>query len=285
MTYVGKILVIVIMVFALFFLAVSTVVFSTAKNWKEETAKLKKNVGDLQTKVRDAGNEVTQRKAELEQAKVEAKKQADTLTGRIRDLEQQLETRTKETTEQRTAMATALETAKQAQAEAAARKSETDNLRTDISAVRKQADEYKIRQSELLDQIRILSRQLDTAKANNADLLDRVNLLSGVVRNAGLSDDVRNIKARQVPPDVEGEILRVDAQNRRVEISIGSDDGLVVGHELEIFRMKPSPEYIGKVRIESVEPDKAAGVVVGKTLYGKKIQEGDIVSPKIRPRS
>ena len=42
MTFVGKILVVVIMVFALFFLAVSTVVFSTAKNWKDETAKLSK---------------------------------------------------------------------------------------------------------------------------------------------------------------------------------------------------------------------------------------------------
>src|SRR4051812_10427563 len=62
MTFVGKILVIVIMVFALFFLAVSVVTFSTAKNWKDETAKLKKNIGDLQKKVADANNDVNQRK-------------------------------------------------------------------------------------------------------------------------------------------------------------------------------------------------------------------------------
>ena len=41
MTFVGKILVIVIMVFALFFLAVSAVVFTTEKNWKDEVANQK----------------------------------------------------------------------------------------------------------------------------------------------------------------------------------------------------------------------------------------------------
>ena len=35
MTFVGKILVIVIMAFALIFLGISTVVFTTAKNWKD----------------------------------------------------------------------------------------------------------------------------------------------------------------------------------------------------------------------------------------------------------
>ena len=39
MTFVGKILVILIMAFSLVFLGVSTVVFSTATNWKKKSAK------------------------------------------------------------------------------------------------------------------------------------------------------------------------------------------------------------------------------------------------------
>ena len=42
MTFVGKILVILIMAFSFLFLGISTVVFSTAVNWKTETAKQKR---------------------------------------------------------------------------------------------------------------------------------------------------------------------------------------------------------------------------------------------------
>ncbi len=63
-----------------------------------------------------------------------------------------------------------------------------------------------------------------------------------------------------------------------MEISIGSDDGLAVGQELYVFRIQPRAEYIGKVRIVSVYPDQAVAEVIGNTVSGKKIQEGDIVS-------
>ena len=69
MTFVGKILVIVIMVFALFFLAISTVVYSTATNWKEETKKQKDQVNKLRTEVDTAKKSVVTPKAEK---KVEA---------------------------------------------------------------------------------------------------------------------------------------------------------------------------------------------------------------------
>jgi len=88
------------------------------------------------------------------------------------------------------------------------------------------------------------------------------------------------------PPAVHGEVDRV-SQNRRVELTIGSDDGLVVGHELFLWRQKPRPEYLGKIRIISVDPDRAVGEVIGSTIQGKKIMEGDIVSSTFRsgPRS
>jgi hypothetical protein len=81
-----------------------------------------------------------------------------------------------------------------------------------------------------------------------------------------------------------GEVKRVDPSNRRVEITIGSDDGLVPGHELYLFRTTPRPEYLGKITIISVDPDQSVGRVNGTTFQGKKIQEGDIVSSTIKPR-
>ncbi len=104
------------------------------------------------------------------------------------------------------------------------------------------------------------------------------------LRQAGLSDDISQIKGMESPPPVVGEVKRVDPTNRRVELSIGSDDGLVVGHELFLLREKPRPEYLGKITIISVDPDQAVGRVNGTTYQGKKIKEGDLVSSTIKPR-
>ena len=70
-----------------------------------------------------------------------------------------------------------------------------------------------------------------------------------------------------------------------MEISIGSDDGLAVGQELYVFRIQPRPEYIGKVKIVSVYPDQAVAEVIGNTVNGKKVQEGDIVSSRLPSQS
>ena len=62
-----------------------------------------------------------------------------------------------------------------------------------------------------------------------------------------------------------------------------SDDGIAEGNILDVYHLNP-PEYIGKVRIETVSADNSVGRVYGKTRLGLKIKEGDIVSSKIRAR-
>jgi hypothetical protein len=286
MTYVGKILVILIMAFSLIFLGVSTVVFTTAKNWKEETGKLKTQMGDLQKKLNDSSTALTKAGEELKAAQAAREEVTKNLQGRIDELTGQNSSSQKELTEQRTTVATSQQAMNAALAEAGANKSETDQLRKILADVQQQANAYKLRQTELDDQIRILQRQLETATSNNRDLRERVAGLSSILRKNGLPDDTRLVGGlNSVPPDVEGKVTRVAANNQNVEISIGSDDGLVVGHELEVWRTTPSPEYLGRIRILAVEPDKAVGTVLGKTIQGKKLQEGDIVSSQIRPRS
>ena len=176
------------------------------------------------------------------------------------------------------------QTAKSTLDEVEAKRQQTELLRTQMSAVEKQANEFKLHQAELNDQIRELERMLETATKNNSDLRERVAKFSTLLRQNGLSDDISQIKGLESPPPVVGEVKRVDPTNRRIEITIGSDDGLVVGHELYLFRVKPRPEYLGKVAIVAVDPDQAVAKVIGNTYQGKKIKEGDIVSSTIKPR-
>ncbi|MBX6314866.1 MAG: hypothetical protein IRY99_18395 [Isosphaeraceae bacterium] len=288
MTFVGKILVIVIMVFALFFLAVSTVVYTTETNWKDAYTKQKEQVTKLQTQLGALQKDVQTAQANLEAAKKDHATQKAMLEDRIRNLQQETEAAQKDLANQRMAVEQTLQTARAAQDEAKARLEETMVLRQNLEAVQKQANEFKLRQTELNDEIRTLRRDLLVAQNNNRNLRDRVAALSERLRQHNLPTDVSTVSAaRGVLPkeEVEGEVTRVDPRNTHVEISIGSDDGLSVGNELDVYRLKPEPTYIGKIRIESVDPDQAVGRVINGTRHGIKIKEGDIVSSKIGPRS
>ncbi len=285
MTHVGKILVLVIMAFSLLFLGISTVVFSTAKNWKTATEEQKREVEKVKQKLSEAqakADEAKKQLADTQTAAAEVKKQLD---NRIHELENQNKLDTDQITNVHGQLVKAQESAKAALDEVEAKRNETTLLRTQKSAVEKQANEFKLRQAELNDKIRELERMLESASKNNSDLREKVAKFSTLLQRAGLPTDITQIKGVESPPPVTGQVKRVDAANRRLEVTIGSDDGLVVGHTLNLYRTTPRPEYLGRVQIISVEPDQAVARVVGNTYQGKKIKEGDVVSSTIIPRS
>jgi uncharacterized protein YlxW (UPF0749 family) len=284
MTQVGKILVLVIMAFSLMFLGISTMVFATSKNWKVESQKKADEVNKIKKSLTDEQARVAEAKKNLEDAKASADQAKTSLDSRIRTLEDQSK-RDLATIEQvRKDLETANQTAKSSLDEVEARRKETTLLREQKSAVEKQANEYQLRQADLNDKIRELERMLDTATRNNKDLLERVAKYTTLLTQHGLSADIAQIKGLESPPPVTGQVMKIDPTNKRMEISIGSDDGLVIGHTLFLFRTTPRAEYLGKGEIIAVEPDQAVLKVLGSTVQGKKIKEGDVVSSTIVPR-
>jgi len=284
MTFVGKILVIVIMAFALLFLGISTVVFTTAKNWMVATKAEQKKVDDMKKKLDVAQAQSDSAKKGLEEAHSDFDQMKKNLTTQLSGLKDENARNSTQITAVRSQLAAAAETAKSTLVEVTARREQTTLLRNQKAAVEKQANEFKLHQADLTDRIRELERGLDTATRNNADLRERVAKFSALLRQNGLSDDITQIKGLESPPPVMGEVKRIDSSNRRVEVTIGSDDGLVIGHELFLYRVSPRPEYLGKILIVAVDPDQAVGKVIGNTYQGKKIKEGDIVSSTIKPR-
>ena len=70
----------------------------------------------------------------------------------------------------------------------------------------------------------------------------------------------------------------VAVANDLAEVSIGSDDGLQAGHELEVFR---ADEYLGRLRVVSVKPDRAV-VRVLKDFARGIVQRGDRVATRLK---
>ncbi len=194
MTFVGKILVIVIMAFALMFLGISTVVFSTAENWKELTAKEKTKVQELQTKNQTATAKIDSLTKDFEKVKAENEAARKTLENQIATLTTDIERIQKENTAARTEVGVAQQNANTALQEAEARRNEAQQLREQKLAVEKQANDFKLRQAELIDNIRILTRERDVAKKNADDLRERSAKFSSLLRQHGLSDDISQVK-------------------------------------------------------------------------------------------
>jgi hypothetical protein len=286
MTFVGKILVIIIMVFALFFLAITAVVFTTETNWKAQAAKQGDQIKKLNETVNTTKAETESVTAELAKIKNAHKAELGLWDTAKANLETQNKQRQNEITEQRSALEKAVDNTRILVQEAEARKKEADLLRTTLDGVQKQSNEFKLRQTDLNDEIRVLQRELEVAKNNNKSLRERVALLTTVLRTHNLSADTARIARADNPPDVEGQVERIDVTGNRLEISIGSDDGLVEGNTLVVYRTaQPDPGFIGNIKIDAVDPDKAVAHVIGKTVQGKKIKEGDIVTTKIGSRN
>src|SRR4051794_39499790 len=58
-------------------------------------------------------------------------------------------------------------------------------------------------------------------------------------------------------PQIEGEVVSVDRPVGRVELSVGSDDGLATGHELFVWRDSGRSAPLGKLRVISLGYDRA----------------------------
>jgi len=77
-------------------------------------------------------------------------------------------------------------------------------------------------------------------------------------------------------PTVDGIVTAV-SKSGLVEISIGSDDGLREGHQLEVFS---GSSYLGRIKIRRTAPDRAVGEVIPEYRKGD-IKKGNRVATRL----
>ena len=114
---------------------------------------------------------------------------------------------------------------------------------------------------------------LEIAKERKAQLEEQVKNARTLLRQQGLSIDS---PPRDVLPAIDGLVTAV--ADDAVELSLGGDDGLQMGHELEVYR---EGQYVGRVRVVSVKPDRAFAVVI-KPFSRGIIQRGDRVATRLK---
>lgn len=151
----------------------------------------------------------------------------------------------------------------------------------------------------------LLASQTELLKWKNAQLNTEAQLKALQAQNDRLAEKVREMElflAKKAiipgkidpkklvelnPPAVlmKGTIEKVDGKDRTlVTVSIGSDMGLEKNHTLEVFRLKPAPQYLGSIRIVDVFARSAVGRLIPPP-DGRKIalQPGDQVTSRFGP--
>jgi hypothetical protein len=78
---------------------------------------------------------------------------------------------------------------------------------------------------------------------------------------------------------IEGKIKSIDASAGLVTITIGSDAGVFEGQILDVYRLKPEPRYLGKIKVVAVRRDQAvARPDASSGRVSVEVQVGDQVT-------
>jgi signal transduction histidine kinase len=166
----------------------------------------------------------------------------------------------------------------------AATQQNNDTLATEVTGLRgeiRQAQDARdasfaatVAATEEAHQVR---NELETTAERNAQLVQQVANMTTVMREEGIDPTTRG---DAVKPRIDGFVSKVQRQEGTmlVELTIGSDDGLKVGHTVEIFR---GDRYLGRVEILKTDPDRAVGRVDNRFQQGP-IQEGDRVATRLK---
>ena len=283
MNLVGKIFVVVLFVMGLVFPAFAVCVYGTHKNWKEaiyreakdpekggyaQREKELKRKNAILKNARDAARDKTFAvQAQLTQlvAKLEAEK------SRLATVNDALYVARGSVADKNTVYL-AVVAASQQNLETIV--NELNLLRQNIAGTQNDRDLQFERVVVLTDLVHQLLAQQDILAETNTELLRTVTKYRDWEKMTAKNIDAE-LASKQVIR-VNGVVLAVGAEDL-LEISIGSDDGVMKGLQLHVYR---NSKYLGKAKVVRITPDKSVVRVDKKTLQGP-IQIGDRVASKI----
>jgi hypothetical protein len=290
----GKILIMLNLLMSLVFMGFATAVYSTHKNWKEmvtldkaAAAAKGKPVG-LQTQLADLRTERDALETKYLALQKEVKQELAMRNARLQVLEterenlvQQVDVKSKEIeqiTQDKNVTSAAIE---KLTLEAGKKSAEIEALSTDIDSKRGEIQKIYDDYLTLTDRLAKTQAELDKANTQAKVLVASNADLKAALKRLGYDSTSIASRIAAPPPKVDG-VVRASTPEGLVEISLGSDDGLMRGHTLEVYREGATPnatKYLGRIQILSTKADVAVGQVLPQYRRGN-IEKDDRVATR-----
>jgi hypothetical protein len=287
MNFVGKIFVVLILIMSIVFASLSIMVYATHTNWRDEIVRTSAEVRGNQaigykerlTKAREENAKLTNERSEMElqlnaekTAKIQALAKAE---AEINALKTENTAMTQQLSAKEADLAANTNALHVAQNNLSNLTTEVQKLRDDIAGSQRETDEQIKRSTDLADKLAVASGVLANLQERNKQLTMDVSKAKTILKGLGMSiEDPAD--ASTIP--VTGIITAVSSS--KVELSIGTDDGVRVGQQLDIYRRD---KYVGRVKVI----DAKAGTAVASILPEYQqfpIQRGDNVGSQLQSR-
>lgn len=281
MTFVGRILVVVHLFFSVCFMVFAGAVFTAHNNWMKKAKDADAALSKMKTELASARTEMDNLKT-ADTIKIrELEGQVTTLTGTNTGLTQRVEQLEVDTRTAKTELDAQRETAVLNSVEAKDRTTESMLQREKNSLLYNSRNEVFNSLKAAEEKIFAMELQRKQLEEKHSRLLAEVATMRSYLASKSLPTDTKQMMANTQPPgDVDGIILDFQkaekGSNEFVEISLGSDDDLQIGHTLTVYS---DDKYLGQIRLLKVEPDRSVGLVIAKQK-NTTIKRGDNVTTK-----
>jgi len=283
MTLLGKVFTVLIFIMSILFMGFSVVVFATHRNWKllvdNPTATDKAPLGlKQQLEAQKATNQGL--RAELDALKnqwaVEMAARRSALSAaetKLAEAQQRLSAKEAELAGLQSAQTEATAALNLAETRLKELVAEVLKLRDETRDVQAKRDEFFQRVVGLTDKLHESAGLERNLKEREAQLIAEINKYKRVTDVLGVNP---NMPVEAIAPPLDGIVLAVGDKNL-IEVSLGSDDGLRVGHTVQVFR---DNNYLGSAVVLKTNPDRAVAQVDDKSQRGL-IKVRDRVATKL----
>jgi len=285
MTLLGKIFTVLIFIMSMVFASFAVAVYATHRNWRDEVMReadevkpgqmvgYKEQLKTAEEKYEQLSEEKRTLEDQLAMEQAARRQALAGLEARRRSLEAQvaaLETRNAELTQSNREAITRVATAED---KVVAIKDEVAALRTRNQTVQTDRDSLLVKVRELTDNIHMSRSVRANLEERRNQLAVELSKRKEVMDRHGISADE---PADATPPKIEGVVTAV-SKSGLIEISIGSDDGLRIGHTVEVFDGK---SYGGRAEVIKTTPDRAVGKII-KEYQKRDLKKGDNVATRL----
>jgi hypothetical protein len=289
MNLVGKIFIVLIFIMSLVFMSFVVAVYATHTNWRDMVMNtqatpdkplgLKPQLDQAKARNQDLLDQLDKLKQEAAAEKKARTQQLAKLESENQQLKQANDQQLKEQAQLEQQVREAVAAMEATQKTAAALRTEVEGLRENIRATQKDRDAQFAQVVKLTDELHQTVNELKAVQDRNKTLAADYAMAVEVLRKFDLKPDPAAYSG--VAPKVEGRVAAVSGTGS-IEVDLGSDDGLMKGHRLEVYRIAQGVStYLGRIEVTAVQPDKAVAKVLPEFQKGQ-IQVGDSVASQLK---
>lgn len=272
MNLMGKIFTLLIFFMSICFLVISVMVGASHRNWKETAQRMKDQAAQATNRLQDAKTNTTEKEKLLAAERLSRALQLAHLESQLKVANENFiakETQLRKVTEISQAQLAELE---QAQARITQQDTEVADLKqNNTKLVDDIAQQFSLVRN-LTNESFELKNKITQLEEKKNDIVSKLAKTKRVLDRNGLTEDSLT---DHIIPKLDGLVVKVE-EGGLFAISLGHDDGLRIGHELDIYRQD---KFVGKGTIIKTESDLSA-LRVNRDFMLDKVREGDHVTSK-----